>query len=104
MMQGVDLLPSWRDPGRAVRDHVLVENRHNPTTVHLRTYVEDRYKLTVYRRSDEGELFDLREDPGERRNLWSEPGAAELKARLLLRLAQADFQREATPMPRIAGA
>ena len=51
----------------------LVENRHNPTTVHLRTLVTDRYKITVYRNHDYGELFDLQADPQELHNRWADP-------------------------------
>src|SRR5205823_5705236 len=57
------------------RDHVVVENRHQPTTLHLRTYVDQRYKLTVYRHHDYGELFDLQEDPEEVHNRWDDPAA-----------------------------
>ncbi|HEV7301703.1 MAG TPA: sulfatase-like hydrolase/transferase [Tepidisphaeraceae bacterium] len=107
MMQGVDLLPSWRAPedtAAAPRDHVIVENRHNPTTVHLRTYVDARYKLTVYRAGDDGEMFDLLEDPGEVRNLWGEPSAAGIKQQLMLKMLQAEMVREPMPMPRISNA
>jgi arylsulfatase A-like enzyme len=45
--------------GWAVRDHVIVENHHQPTTLHLKTYVNQRYKLTVYYNQPYGELFDL---------------------------------------------
>jgi arylsulfatase A-like enzyme len=89
---------------RAPRDHVIVENRHQPTRLHLRSYVDERYKLTVYRDQPYGELFDLQEDPDERRNLWDSPAHAGLKAHLSLRALQHEISREPTRMPRIAGA
>ncbi len=33
----------------------------------------ERYKLVIYHGHDIGELFDLRQDPGEFQNLWDEP-------------------------------
>jgi arylsulfatase A-like enzyme len=103
-MQGVDQLDVWRGRKESARRHVLVENRHNPTRVHLRTFVNARYKVTVYRDQPYGELFDLEEDPGELRNRWDDPAYAELKSRLLHEFVQAEIQREPTRMPRIAGA
>jgi uncharacterized sulfatase len=103
-MQGVDQWDVWCGTAPAARDHVIVENRHQPTRVHLRTYVDPRYKITVYRGQSYGELFDLQEDPGEVRNLWGDPAQRELKATLLHRFVLAELQREPTRMPRIAGA
>jgi arylsulfatase A-like enzyme len=102
-MQGLDQLPAWRGEG-PIRDHVIVENRHQPTKVHLRTYVDQRYKLTYYRDQPYGELWDLEDDPGEINNLWDEPSAAALKSRLLHAALNAELRREPTRMPRIAGA
>ena len=85
-----------------VRDHVIVENHHQPTTVHLKTYVDERYKITVYYNRDYGELFDLEADPGEVRNLWNSAEHAELKARLLLKFLHAEMGKEPMWMPRIA--
>ncbi len=81
-----------------------MENRHEPTRVHLRTYVDERYKITVYRDQSYGEMFDLVEDPGETRNLWDDPGKQELKGELLRRFANAEMKREPMLMPRVASA
>jgi len=103
VMTGVNQLPSWCE-GRAVRSWSITENHHTLTKVHCRTYVDQRYKLTVYRNGDQGELFDLRDDPNELRNLWDEPSAAALKAELMHRFVQACLQYEPVRMPRIWGA
>ena len=70
----------------------------------LRTFIDERYKLTVYYDRDYGELFDLAEDPHEVRNLWHDPAAGALKHDLIRRLLFAELGREPLPMPRIAGA
>ena len=63
-----------------------------------------RFETPVYRQGEDGELFDLVEDPGEVNNLWHDPRAKELKAELLYRFMQATLAVEPTRMPRIAGA
>jgi len=103
-MTGIDQSAVWYGRSDALRDHVLVENRHEPTTIHLRTFIDERYKLTVYYHRDYGELFDLAADPHEVRNLWDLPAARELKNSLIRRLLHAELGREPLPMPRIAGA
>lgn len=104
MMQSVDQLDVWCGRAESARDHVVVEFRHQPTKVQLRTYIDARYKLTVYRGETYGELFDLRDDPEERRNLWDAPEHAALKAELFQRAIQAELEREPMPHPRVAGA
>jgi uncharacterized sulfatase len=104
LMQGVDQLGVWCGQAAQARDHVLVENRHQPTAIHLRTYIDSRYKMTVYRDHDYGELFDLQADAEERVNLWQDPSAAGLKCEILRRFLNAELKREPTRLPRIAGA
>ena len=38
-MVGFDQGPVWRGDAEKARDHIVVENRHEPTTIHLKTYV-----------------------------------------------------------------
>ena len=104
VMQGVNQLDVWCGQQDAARDHALVENRHNPTTVHLRTLITDRYKITIYRNASYGELFDLEADPREHCNRWDDPAYAGVKAELLLKSVQAEIQREPTRMLRITHA
>jgi hypothetical protein len=86
----------WFGDRDTVRDHVIVENRHQPTTIHVKTYVDPRYKLTVYWQRDYGELFDLEADPGEVRNRWDDPQYSALKAELTEKLLLAEMAREET--------
>lgn len=104
VMQGVSQLEVWQGRRQSVRDHIICENRHNPVMPHLHTYVDERYKITVYREEDYGELFDLEKDPLECNNFWDNSGANELKQRLLQKFLQAIMKAEPTRMPRIAGA
>jgi len=88
----------------SARDHVIVENHHQPTTLHLKTYVNSRYKITVYYDRDYGEIFDLEADPGEVNNLWDDPASADLKRELLMKYIHAELGKEPMWMPRIATA
>ncbi len=103
-MDGVDLSGLWLGRTEKARDFVIVENRHEPTTVCLKTYIDSRYKLTAYYRQPYGEIFDLEQDPGEIRNLWDDPALARMKNELLARPLFTSLGKEKLPMPRIAGA
>ncbi len=103
-MTGVDQSDVWTCKKESARDHIIVENHHEPKTIHCRTYVDERYKLTIYLNQSYGELFDLLEDPKEVNNLWDDPGSEGLKCSLLLKLAWAELEKEPMWMPRIAGA
>jgi len=97
--QGLDQRDSWRGKGPA-RTASLTENHHGYTRFHMNTLVCQRYKMTVHRDSDEGELFDLEEDPGETRNLWKDPNFASIRSQLLHRYARELMAAETPAMPR----
>jgi uncharacterized sulfatase len=103
-MTGKDQLAVWRGQQASARSHVIVENRHQPTTFHLKTYIDERYKITVYLGREYGELFDLQADPHEVDNLWSDPASAPLKSQMIMKLLQAEMGKEPLWMPRIANA
>ena len=103
-MSGLDQSDVWAGERDAVRDHAICEHRHTRETVHLKTYVDQRYKITTYYNRGYGELFDLETDPDEFYNLWDDPNAAGLKAELMQKLMHAEMGNEAMWMPRISGA
>jgi arylsulfatase A-like enzyme len=100
-MTGVDQKAVWLGEKEQARDHIICEYHHEPTTVHLKTYVNDRYKITLYYNQTYGEIFDLLEDPGEVRNLWDDPTYSGLKAELMLKYVWAELGKEPMRMPRV---
>ena len=103
-MTGLDQTEVFRGQKDEVRDHIIVENHHQPRVLNAKTYVNQRYKITVYMNQDYGELFDLENDPNEHFNLWNEPEHQELKKDLLLKFMHAEMSKEPISMPRVWGA
>lgn len=71
-IQGVSQLRTWMSPSESVRDYCLIENRAEPT-FYVKTVVSDRYKLNYFLGRNEGELYDLQDDPNEFVNLYNNP-------------------------------
>lgn len=67
-VDGVDLSPVWRGEVASVRDSIFTSFRDLMKAVRT-----DRWKLIRYPKIDHTQLFDLQSDPGETRNLATEP-------------------------------
>ena len=72
------------------RERVITEwdSQFTHVDMHLRSIHRDGLTLTVYEpgalyRGTEGELYDLREDPLQWRNLWNDAGYAAVKSDLI---------------------
>ncbi|MEG0014171.1 MAG: sulfatase-like hydrolase/transferase [Cellulosilyticaceae bacterium] len=100
-MTGLDESQVWLSQKEKIRDHIICEHRHEETTVNMKTYVGERYKLTVYYNQTYGQLFDLQNDPEETNNLWDDEEAREIKQELLLKYIWAEMGKESMYMPRI---
>ncbi len=98
--------PDWMEGTARPRDTAAAAKREAVFTewdsefegvsVSLRTLYRDGWTITAYGKTsiyegDEGELYDLKNDPRQWRNLWNEPSAAATKRDLL------DDLRERTP-------
>ena len=103
-MQGVDQTEVFYGNKENKRNHIFVENRHNPKMPHLKTYINNNYKISIYREANYGELFDLESDPNEYKNLWDNANAQTLKKDLLFKFAQATLRDETSKMKRVSGA
>jgi arylsulfatase A-like enzyme len=103
-MTGIDQKAVFTGKDTKVRDNIIVENNHQPNIVNVKTYVNERYKISVYMNKDYGELFDLKSDPNETANLWNAPDSQELKKDLLLKFMHAEMAKEPMHMPRVWGA
>jgi uncharacterized sulfatase len=103
-MQGVDQSPVLRGESASARDHLLVEFRHQPTAIHMKTLVDENFKLTLYFQQSYGELYDLRSDPGETHNLWDDAAWRGVREDLTRKLLFAEMAVEPMPMPRISDA
>ena len=85
----------------AKREAVFTEwdSTHGEVSLSLRTLYRDGWIVTAYGKSSiyegtEGELYDLKNDPRQWRNLWDDPAAAAMKKDLL------DDLRARTPQAR----
>jgi arylsulfatase A-like enzyme len=76
---GHDLAPIWSGRKKTVRDSIFL-----PYTTHMRAVRDARWKLIAYPQINHWQLFDLKKDPHESRNLAEEkPAEVERLTRLL---------------------
>lgn len=103
-MTGISQKDVWYGIENNAREWVICENRHEQSKLNLRTYIDQRYKLTVFQNQSFGDLYDLKNDPLEQNNLWNNPDYSNLKMELLQKFINAELQKEMIMMPRIANA
>jgi len=104
-MEGESLPLDAREAAR--REAVFTEwdSEHNGISISLRTLYRDGWIVTAYGQSSiydgsEGELYDLKNDPKQWRNLWDDPSAVAMKRDLLDDLsARTPKQREPRIQP-----
>jgi arylsulfatase A-like enzyme len=80
------LLDALLGRGWTPRTHAFCEQEAdtNLTGTRFETMVRsDTHKLVHFLGEPNGQLFDLERDPGERRDLWRDPGSADVRRELL---------------------
>ena len=64
------------------------------------TIILDRWRLSLYLGECRNELFDLEDDPGEMTNLWESEDHADVRSRLIERLAELEVAAvDRVPLP-----
>lgn len=91
-MQARSFLPVLQGETPRHRDELFIEYNDSgarlgfDTAVRVKAIVTDRYRFTIYKDEDWGELYDLAEDPNETHNRWDDAAYASIKAELSLQL------------------
>jgi arylsulfatase A-like enzyme len=94
-MQGRSLMPVVEGRDEQGADAVLIEEDSQRAylgfaePIRVRTVVTKRWRLTLYRGVQWGELYDLENDPDEERNLWDDAGYHGIRAAMAELLARA---------------
>lgn len=93
-MQGSSLVPVLADPTTTVRDHIVVEEDEPFDLAQLggplrmRTLISPGSRLSIYRGSENGEMFDFLEDPDEMENRFHDPERRSIRGDLFEALAR----------------
>ena len=90
-MQGRSLWPllTGGAPSRRHRDDIYCEHygtihrQPGQPTAYATMLRTETHKLVALHGMEPGELYDLRADPSETRNLWADPGSDRLKLRIV---------------------
>ena len=89
--QGQSFLPATQG-GEGPRSETLIEYNDGGKRLgferpaRVRALVTHEWRFTIYHDQTWGELYDLRNDPGETHNLWDSPAHSEIRAALSERL------------------
>lgn len=95
-MQGYDITPILENPSTKIRDHCIIEEDEDPHksltkakhgNIRVRTMVTEDFRITVYEGwENTGDLFDLKNDPNEMRNLWHDNNYREIRDKLVYKM------------------
>lgn len=95
--------PAGRSTGTTAREreYNLTEDDFDVMVqIPLRTITTRRYKLTRWMANDDGELYDLEDDPGEFTNRWDDPAYASIRSDLLATLVD-ELRPVARPLDKV---
>ena len=93
-LPGKSLGPILEGRADRVNDYVIHEADMDFLGLRVRTFVTDRYRLTIYPGREFGELFDMHEDPDELFNLWDAADMQDTKRQLMERFFHAYVLQE----------
>jgi len=101
---GISQKDVWNGDLEKIRNYAICEHNHERNSIYIKTYICEKYKISVFLNMDYGEIYDLESDPDELNNLWDNPEYLNLKSSLLVKFMQGTMESEPDFMPRIWGA
>jgi len=95
-IEGKDLKPLFYGKKKSIQDFLILEIRGGTGIV------TDRWKMSIYPKTGDGELYDLKADPKEIHNLYNKPEYKEMKKNLLAKMTTVNpnLSREIEKPPR----
>ncbi|MFK7692740.1 sulfatase [Paenibacillus sp. HJGM_3] len=89
---GISLKPALQQGAALPRSGVRIEYKEEPERIRFKCWVTPAWKLAVYNGETFGELYDLRNDPGEKINLFEAAEYAGIRQQLLIEMIS-DMER-----------
>ncbi|MHA1792831.1 MAG: hypothetical protein ACTSVI_09320, partial [Promethearchaeota archaeon] len=77
----------------ATRDYIVVEERPYNTPFSIRVLIDNHFKLVVYHEREFGELYDIKNDPDQIVNLWSNPSFSSVKSSMMMKLLSSEMNK-----------
>ncbi len=96
---GRSFKPLLAGEGESIREAVIIENDEDYLGERLRTIITREWYLTIYAGKPYGEMFNLRDDPGQLHNLFNDPGYRQQRLELEAQLAH-ELALSADRLPR----
>lgn len=104
-MQGRSLLGDITN-GTSSSDSILIEDDQQRSVLgfdsspRVHTLVTDQWRMSIYERTDWGELYHLQDDPLELHNRWDDASVRDVKAELLERFVRKEIALvDRSPLP-----
>jgi arylsulfatase A-like enzyme len=104
-VQGVNIVSAARNSFKPDRAGIIIEADELPENVNVekffrvRSFVDGRWRMTLWVDDDFGEMYDRQNDPHELNNLWNNTQHKETKSRLLELMLKEQY-RYSELMPR----
>jgi arylsulfatase A-like enzyme len=109
-IQGENIISTVTTGSSLPRSGLIIEADELPENVdtkkffRVRTYVDERWRLTLWVDDDFGEIYDRKNDPLELNNLWNNPSAKEDKACLIEAMLKQQYKySDLMPQPKYMG-
>ncbi|MCG2661050.1 MAG: sulfatase-like hydrolase/transferase [Kiritimatiellae bacterium] len=99
---GKSFVPLLKGEKEKIQDSVIVENDTDYLGIRQRTVITGDWQINCYIGEEYGEVFDLKNDPGQLYNLWNEPDYREIKRDLQILLMERFAGTDST-LPRKMG-